>query len=64
MEKIFDVLRNSKDLYGSIYHIITTMAAYDLSDGNLGLYQSQDLCRIATKVLLHLPLPDEDANVW
>jgi hypothetical protein len=66
-EQRFDVLRNSKDLYGSIFHIIATLSAYHQStySGDVPSYfQMQDLCRIAAKISPHLPAPAKDANVW
>ncbi len=64
-EHRFDVLRNSADLYGSIYHVILTLASYRGEDGDLpGYNQARDLCRIAGKIAPHLPKPAEGANVW
>jgi hypothetical protein len=63
-EKRFDVLRNSADLYGAVHHIVSILAAYDLSGGVIGPFQSADLCRTARKVLPHLPAPSKDANTF
>lgn len=60
----FDVLRNSVDLYGAVYQIISVLAAYGLSGSSLGPFQTEHLCRVATKVLPHLPAPSENANKW
>jgi ATP-dependent helicase YprA (DUF1998 family) len=65
-EHRFDVLRNSADLYGSIYHVISELAAYHIKDdlAGIGYFAGRHLAEIAAKVLPHLPEPAEQANVW
>lgn len=63
-EHRFDVLRDSKDLYGSIYHIVCQLAAYHIANQPVNAMNALRLAQIAAKVLPHLPSPTEDANVW
>lgn len=54
-----DVLRNNADLYKAIYTIVSTLAAYGLSNSQPGYFQCEYLCRLATKALIHLPIPED-----
>lgn len=63
-EKRFDILRNSADLYGTVYQIVSILAAHQISRSSLGSFQSEYVSQLAAKVLPHLPVPDDKANVW
>ena len=63
-EPTIDMLRNSKDLYGSIHHVIAALAAYDFAKAAVDPMIALHLARVSSKILPHLPKPAEDANVW
>lgn len=44
-------------IYEKIYHVISVLAAYALSDGLVGAFQSRHLCEVASEILPLLPRP-------